>query len=143
MSAFMVSDAHIDALVTFAVRHQVSYRVNGSRIDVTKNNAEEIGQMLVDENYRSLNARYSERTEEYFGKAPTYRLKITRALAVPELEPVVILKQCDCYAYQACETDDWEKTTAFEIIKSIKGAAVSALPGYDAAPWGIDNKRYA
>ena len=73
MSAFMVSDAHIDALVTFAVRHQVSYRVNGSRIDVTKNNAEEIGQILVDENYRSLNARYSERTEEYFGKAPTYR----------------------------------------------------------------------
>ena len=31
----------------------------------------------------------------------------------------------------------------FEIIESIKGAAVSALPGYDAAPWGIDNKRYA
>jgi hypothetical protein len=138
MSAFMVSDKHIDALVIFAVRHNVSFRVNGNRVNVTKTNAEEIGQQLVDENFRSVNARYAERTEGYFGKAPTYKIEITKALSKPDLEPVVVIKQCHCYAYQACENDNWEQSAAFEIVNAIEAAAVRKLPGYDAAPWGID-----
>jgi len=138
MSAFMVSDKHIDALVIFATRNGVDFKVNGSRVKITKTNAEEIGQQLVDENYRSINARYAERTEGHFGKAPTYKIKITKALEKPDLEPVVIIKQCHCYAYQACETDNWEQSAAFAIIEAIQDAAIRKLPGYEAAPWGID-----
>ena len=133
MSAFIVSAAHIDLLVSFAVKHGVRYETNGRTILATPEIAEEIGQILADENYRSVNHRYQERTKGHFGSPETYKFKPAQLLPA-----IVILKQVACYAYQACETENWEQSVAFAICEAIKDAAIPELPGYAAAPWGID-----
>lgn len=51
------------------------------------------------------------------------------------LSPVCILKMCDCLEYQSCETADWPETVARRLLDRIRNAAVSALPGYESAPW--------
>lgn len=51
------------------------------------------------------------------------------------LEPVQILKMCDCLEYQSCEAEDWEQTTAYNLLHQIRKAAIRALQGYEDAPW--------
>jgi hypothetical protein len=134
MSAYMVSENHLHALVNYALQHNLDYRTPDRRVRITRDSAEEVGQLLSDENYRSVHRRYSDRAADYFGKPPAYRFKLV--LALPGA--VAMLKLCHCYAYQACETDDWESSIAFHIIDAIKDHAARHVPGYDAAPWGID-----
>ena len=124
MSAWIVSDAHIDALITYA--HSGGYdRVNRPETET------ELGQILVNENYRSVNARY--RNE--YGEPHRYTFK---PYIDKPLKPVVVIKLCNCFDYQACETDDYPKTPAAHIVESIRDRAISNLPGYDDAPWGLD-----
>ena len=134
MSAYMVSDNQIDAMAGYMIRERIRYFVNDAWVDVTASNAEEIGQILVDENYRSVSARYSGNTEEYFGKAPHYKFKRRNVLP----DAITMLKACNCYDYQACETNNWKESVAFKIVEAIKEHAIRRLPGYDDAPWGID-----
>ncbi|MEH2525837.1 MULTISPECIES: hypothetical protein [unclassified Bradyrhizobium] len=134
MSAYLCSDLHINTLVSYAVRHGVHYRVNGNAVRVVLNNAEAIANILIDENARGVGERYRERTKEHFGD-------IGEALRFKQVNPLpdalVILKLCDCFDYQACESDDYEDTLAAEIVNQIRKEAIRRLPGYDAAPWGI------
>lgn len=53
---------------------------------------------------------------------------------------VEMVKLTQCYDYQACETKDYETTAAAEIVKAIRGLAISKLPGYDAAPWFLGDE---
>lgn len=138
MSAFLVGYDHIDALLTFASdsSRPASYRYpGGERMEITTANATGIGRVLLAENERSLAARYS--VEEVaagdFGPlASGYKFK---RWAKPQ-SPVAILKGCDCFDYQACETDDYEETLACRIIDAIRQRAISRLPGYeDAEGW--------
>lgn len=148
MSAFIVSHDHIDALLTFASeRHRygaVSYYVKetGARVVITEENATEIGRILITENERSVYARYSDCGP---GNAPgtigqdaaNYTFK--RWPYSSPLTAVSILKGCSCFDYQACETDDYEDSLAFEIVNTIRKRAISRLPGYDDAPgWEFD-----
>lgn len=128
MSAYIVTDNHIHALINFAIAKRASFYFHPSREDVTTSNAQEIGQTLLDENYRSVNYRYRE-TEA----APRYQTNGYRS--VPD--PVSALKLINCLDYQCCETDDWATTKARAILDGIQAAAIRALPGYDAAPWGL------
>lgn len=52
------------------------------------------------------------------------------------------VKYCQCYDYQACETDNYEDTDAAKIIKHIKYEALrqslEMIPEYNKAPWGLD-----
>lgn len=121
MSAFIVSDATIDALVT--------YGSAGGTERVFNQHPEPAGQKLVNENYRSCNARY--RGE--YGNPHIYEYKPY----IRPLDPVQVIKLCDCYDYQACETDDYSNTEAAYIIRAIRSKAVSRLPGYDAAHWDL------
>jgi hypothetical protein len=134
MSAYMVSENHIHALVNYALRENLDYRAADRRVRITPESAEEIGQILSDENYRSVHHRYADRAADYFGAPPTYKFRLVRNLP----DAVTMLKLCDCYAYQACETDDWESSIACKLVAAIKDRAARKVPGYDAAPWGID-----
>jgi hypothetical protein len=60
-----------------------------------------------------------------------------------DLPAVHILKMCACLAYQSCETDDWDKTKAYELLQMIKDAAIRKLPGYEDAPWDYDHEQAA
>lgn len=117
MSAFIVSDNHILSLVSAAQKW----------MDIP--DPQMIVDILIAENYRSVNHRYrNERGEPH-------RIVYKR---VPLLSPVVIIKACNCYDYQACETNDYKKSGAAAFIDNIRDLAITKLPGYEEAPWGID-----
>lgn len=125
MSAFIVEDDLIDALLTYAtdMRYGTAHLPGHLGHDLDK-----IGQILLDENYRSVNARYRNRDKPH-----KYDFKFWPG----ELSPVQIIKACDCYDYQACETDNYCETEAAMIVKRIRSKAISNLPGYSAAKWGM------
>ena len=132
MSAFVVSQTHIDALLTFAQRPQYDspasyYKENGTTVTFY-DNLNAIGQILLDENVRSVNFRYEEQTD-----SPSYLYHPYRG----NLTPVQIIKACDCLNYQSCETDDWKNTEAHLILDTIRERAINELPGMDAAEWEI------
>jgi len=131
MSAFIVCDEHISAMLQAVnlSRHAgdgASYRWNGEA-RYFGGNTRDIGQKLVDENYRSVNYRYDEAHKPH-----TFTFKLTK-----EHSPAGIIKACDCYNYQSCETPDWRESEAHAIMRALRERAIRFLPGYDEAPWAI------
>jgi hypothetical protein len=132
MSAYVCDDRHINAIINFAVNHRVSFRnpETKERVFVVPKNASEIGQILRDENVRSVNYRYSKQDQAARFSYVYDPVKI--------VVPVQALKALNCLDYQSCETPDWEASLAWRIVQEISGYAVRKLPGYDAAQWDID-----
>jgi len=98
-------------------------------------NVDEVGQMLWKANFDSVNYRYSE------GKmAPAY---VHPAFKRYDLDAVQILKACDCYEYQACETPSWDTSLAHAFIESLRRQAITKLAGYNDAEWGPPLSREA
>jgi hypothetical protein len=97
---------------------------------------------LLAENLRSLEARYPGRDflEEWKQEAAKYRFRDQRC---NRLKSTLIVKQCDCFDYQACETDDYKETHAARLVESVRAKGIAAGgatkgPAYDACKWGID-----
>ena len=145
MSCFIVSRAHIDALVTAAIFGVAENRLlDGFHRPYFKNRPLEaghvhiLGQWLWCENVASYRARYpNDPTEfaEYMYTFPTSK----GSLNPPSLRPAIeVIKLIHCYEYQSCEHDGWESSDARKFCTSLLSAVISSLPGYDAAPWGID-----
>jgi len=152
MSAFVVSHDHIDALVQFAINQRLRYRkaVPAFRggtahvmIDITTDNATEVGQILLRENVRSVLDRYPNCTE---ADAPgregefitTYDFAYFDTIDVLPQHKLVglILSACSCFDYQSCETNDYEESVACGIIEAIRTEAIRMIPKYDA-PWEV------
>jgi hypothetical protein len=86
--------------------------------------------VLYRQNVRSVDARYQEGNEvESLRYRPTGR---------PAVSAVQMIKACNCYDYQACETDDYYETLAYAISDAIRAAAGRLVPGYEEASWVID-----
>ena len=137
MSAFIVTDTHVNALVTYAVDKRLSYFDGKNRNNILAHNAEEVGRILMDENVRSVCHRYNEASAEEKSAGASYKFE---RFETP-LTPVEAIKACHCLEYQSCETDDWEGTIAWRILQAIISHASHNLPGYDKAPWGIDSDK--
>jgi hypothetical protein len=140
MSAFVCDHIHIDALVTWAAEHGVSFRHNDEWHRVDHLNGQEIGAMLLRENERSVRDRYPDCGDDLPGRTDEtvagYRFQLFPCV----LTSVEVIKLCRCLAYQSCETDDWEQTPSFALLQAIEHHAVNGLPGYEAAPWGISEE---
>jgi hypothetical protein len=128
MSAFVVDKHHIDVLVSYMLTKRMSYWNGKERVYVTRNNASDIGQILFDQNVRSVNYRYHEQ-----GKPPAYKFKHP----LESHSAVQIIKACHCLDYQSCETGDWGETEAWKICEAIISNACHDLPGYDTAQWNM------
>ena len=128
MSAYVVSDHHLNYLVSFASDKRVTWydKKSGTRPDVY-GNEQEIFSKLHRANVESVNARYKEHDTsepvpfEYRG----------------DTEPIQILKACACFDYQACEVEDYDQTEAARVVDAIRDAAIRALYGYENAQWEI------
>ena len=129
MSAWIVSKTHVAAIVRFAMRNTYT---QATIRDLGYENA---ATMLYAENVTSVNHRYADQTPDE-PVAFTYR-EIDRA---PDLSPVECIKAVDCLEYQSCEHPGWKESRARKLLDAIRGAAISKLPGYKAAPWGIDDE---
>ncbi len=146
MSAYVVEAEHIRYLLAsaMAMDSQGPFRWyhRGSEAEATFSshvldytNADEIGQMLWGANYDSVNSRYSEEDS-----APVYSHPVFKRY---DLDAVQILKACDCYEYQSCETSDWDTSLAHAFIESLRRQAVTKLAGYSDAEWGPPLSREA
>lgn len=130
MSAFIVSRDHIWFLVQ---AHDTLDTWKSGGTDYAE--LAEAGQMLWDENIRSVEYRYSGSDDDH--SDCQYGKHEIRSIPSPKVEPVAVLKACACFDYQACETDDYHETKAAKWIDRLRHLAITQLPGWDAAPWGI------
>lgn len=129
MSAFQVSDAHINLLVQAGRGWHASLWDESEQQRVNfRSNEHELAQVLYEANIASLQARYSDPGDMIrpfggfkYGHAP--------------LDPVTVLKACDCFDYQACEFDNYHDCLAARIVDCVRYEAIRHLPGYEAAPW--------
>lgn len=134
MSAFIVSTAHINALVNAGYRacvaNSLSWYVGAERRTLTSDNLDAVGAMLMQANAASVDYRYRETNQ-----VPYYRhtFRHTR----PAVE---VLKLVDCYEYQSCERPDWPQSEAHAYCAALRERLIGQLPGYDAAPWAIDDE---
>ncbi|WP_280437505.1 hypothetical protein [Nocardia carnea] len=115
MSAFIVSNGHIDVLVNAVAQYGVA-PTRTSRIDYRA-----LGQLLWDENVRSVDHRYRESHPR-----DRYVLHTTEG----DLDPVAVLKAVDCYVYQSCEHPGWEDSDAHTWMTRLREAIYTATPGY-------------
>jgi hypothetical protein len=138
MSAFIVPDYHINALVSWAAeRHglnAVSYYWGGRRREV-RGDEKRIASVLYAENVRSVNARYREADAAHgfkFKRVPN------------RLNPIDVVKACHGYGYQACEANGWEQSEAFAIIAAITQSAIRAVPGYsESNAWVLSDPNFS
>lgn len=138
MSAFIVSNTHINALLSYAIDKQVTYwnEKAGERTRITRHNAEEVGRILMDENVRSVCARYRDAGNDEKSAGADYSFQY---FSTP-LTAAEVIKACQCLEYQSCETDDYDASLAWRITQDIKNHACHHVPGYDAAPWEINER---
>ena len=131
MSAFVVSDKHINFLLNFANKHHYDQRVPQENLSFkVTDHLQKMAEILLAENYKSVNYRYNDGAEPH-------EIEFNFVWDKSLLEPVQILKACDCYDSQSCETDDYCESVAHKIIAMIRKMAVESLPGYDNAKWEI------
>jgi len=155
MSAFIVSDKDIDALLRYALAYpsgqlrwfepcepgdgdyqrgqpwgRTAVANAQTRVrEITHENASHVGRMLLLENMRSVSHRYDDPLE-----LPTYEYN---AMQAPSLTPVEVLKIIACYEYQSCEHPGWQHSQAKAFCSALRHKMISHLPGYDEAPWGL------
>ena len=133
MSAYIVSTDTIDLLISAADAWRVTFRspADQSFLHACSYRRDEAGQLLLDENVRSVNARYRE-TEA----AGVYRFqpvdldRAARGLSIP----ILVLGLVRCLRYQSCEADDYGTTRAAEFLDRIEAEAIRKLT--IDAPWG-------
>jgi hypothetical protein len=126
MSAWIVSNKHLSAILG---AYDQSRRRFGQRDALDEERAVELGQLLLDENHRSVNHRYD--TDEHG------RFRLLKTVYRTPPEPLAALKLCMSLDYQSCENDDWNRSAAFYQLRSIIDSLIAVLPGYDAAAWCV------
>ncbi len=140
MSAWIVSRAHIDALVLAGVQF-------GLATQPTPQALVAVGTGLWQANHASVNHRYHR-----IHLAPTY----PAPTATVVLDPVTVVKLIDCYVYQSCEHPGWQTSPAAEFCRRLREILMRDLPfdtaldhrapypiGWQDAPWGIEDLHQA
>ncbi len=147
MSAYIVDDAHIDALIDIAKQYtrpgpavcrykfcwaaQRNPFLSHSLDDQTET---EIGRMLLAENARSVGHRCREVQDP---AALTYVYRPTKRTYTPAQALMVIRG----YEYQACETDDWDRTEAHDFCRALYRRVVDvAIPQEDTDYWTVTDR---
>ena len=135
MSAWIVMNRHIHVLVQAATRptefgplrfsFQPHDPEDSTRVSVVCTQPDALGRMLLRENIASVAYRYPDDT---FDELPG------------SFSVVEVLKAIDCYEYQSCEHPQWKHSEAHAFCAALRRRLIGTLPGYDEAPWGIDDE---
>ena len=142
MSAWVISQTHLDLIVSVAVDLKLFAALNeGQETHITVGNATRFGQMLWAENVRSVATRYRLGADNAEHQAYLKAIEAYRFHKFEKVKPIAAVKLIACLEYQACETDDYQSTLTAQALQrlrlflpaNVKGAA------YEAAPWGVDS----
>lgn len=137
MSAYVVDNKTISALAKAFEQYEVRYEAE-NYVDTNpfKTNAfvdlgalrHDIGQSLLDQNYKSVNYRYSEDTP-----TPPFTFEDV------DIDEGVVYGCIRCYNYQACETDDYFDSYIFKSLEQLKAKMLERLIrrcGMSTDGWG-------
>ena len=144
MSAYMIDRNHVNYLVEAAMSYRLfgqnhsHLRWRGGELHAGDyDQATKVGQMLWDENLKSILARYPDCSLDNLpgpiGEDFVYKHE-SRPHAV--FEPPQIIMSCRCCDYQSCEHEGWEASEAKAFIDALEAAAAQSVDGYDDAIWG-------
>jgi hypothetical protein len=162
MSAFIVSDTHIDALLTaglILVRPHGPLRWFYPEITVLEvADATRPGVAFTEDSVQLVEGRSHELREDnatdvgamlvaanrdsvnfrYGEEAiePPYRFR--RLSGTPD--PLAVLKAIGCYEYQSCEHPGWRACQARQFCDALREVCIGCLPGYEEAPWEISDR---
>ena len=152
MSAYIVDREHILYLVTAAVSPNLEphrtfrWFYNGRWQELSwgdNERAADVANILWRENIASVSARYPNESSATL-PGPRYENFVIEPADFPvsfeTIDPVQVIKACDCYEYQSCEHDAWHKSEAHAFVSTVRSAAWHALPGYQNAAWGAPRK---
>ncbi len=142
MSAHILDKKNYDYIVSFLSRHRdqsIYWPVVGDykRIVISRSDhffdirkVEDLIQVLVDQNYRSVNYRYKD-NEEYEHEEPeTYIYDHLETVRRGETPPVMAcFAMLDSYEYQACETPDYYQSNACLLVNKIRKLLIGTLSG--------------
>jgi hypothetical protein len=126
MSAFVCSDFHISFLGAYAARNRLLY---GLAISSDAMADKAAARLLFEENAKSVSYRYDEPPEGGFEFSDRAR--------VVRLSPIAVIKAAQCLDYQIGEHPEYRYSDAKTILDRIKDHAISELPGYADAEWGL------
>ncbi len=119
MSAFIVNDYHINALVTYGLQAKAEYWTGKERVRFSEDTAWALASKLYRANVKSVNFRYGERNRTNVFKYATVKIS--------HLSAADIVKACDCLDYQSCELASWDRSEARKILQAIREEAVRVL----------------
>lgn len=100
-----------------------------------------VARILMTENITSVCHRYDEEKEKYYFEELTADITAADRARVKaiELTPVQLIKLIHCLDYQSCEHPGWNDSLAKRILDELEAILVYQIPGYEEAPWGIDD----
>jgi hypothetical protein len=133
MSAWICNKSHIACIAQFAENTDAIPRDYADVVELAND--------LIRENARSIVSRYGEDANMGVVKPFKDATEVLQFAREDKMSALQIIKSVHCLDYQSCESDDWNETKACKALKYIEGRAVSALPGYDEADWGIQDKQ--
>jgi hypothetical protein len=130
MSAFIVTDTHINVLVTWAAANRITaYLGNPGKTWHVYKNEQDAAQLFHTMNVLSVNYRY-----KLGDPVGTISYKPTGLCL---FRPIEIIKLCKSLEYQSCEYPPWGDSAAKQLLDEICRVAITKLPGYEEAPWSI------
>ena len=130
MSAFIVPDYQINALVSYGVKREAQfYTKNVGWERFNPDTAQVMAALLYRANVCSVNRRYGERT-----RTTGFRYQ---PVDVSGLTAADIIKACDCLDYQSCETKTWERSRARRALQAIREEAITVLASTSGV-WTLD-----
>jgi hypothetical protein len=164
MSCYLVDRKHITYLIEAAKKYEAwikrpgenkagksgyayvgdNYR-HAADLCLSHEEQEILGQMLWDENVRSIEGRYPDtrKNRDYPGTIEAaedvaYYVHPEKPIFSEEMdfEPVQVFKAIACYDYQSCEHAEWPQSDAYDFCHRLMEAVQRRLPGYDKAAWG-------
>lgn len=125
MSSFLVSDDHLNAVVSAGALHRVKINLPGCYIDMAvPSSVRLVASMLHTGNAISCGEPVD----------VNYTFKAYRVYDVPVVQ---LIKLCQSMAYQCEDSQRPECVTAVKICEAIAKALIYNLPGYSEAKWCI------
>ncbi len=149
MSAYVVEKCHINAMLRagmYSSSNPLHWRFAGEWKTLTTHNADEIGQMLLDENIKAVRCRYPDcGISDLPGRVDAeYLIPFKFEMFTRMPTGVEAIKIARCYVYQSCEDEEFEQTEACAFVNALITHSFSRLPGYEAACWDwVENRKAA
>lgn len=135
MSAYIVNNETISVIANGFVDYGVEFVASDYSPEVQvivdlKKMYNEIGQSLLNENYRSVNHRYGEDT-----KPPKFEYINVDG------DEGILLGCIKCYIYQACETSDFFESDIYNSLLRLKEAMLERFikRSGQEIPWGYES----